>query len=309
MKIIFIVNPISGTKDKQRIIDLIPKFFDKGEYEYEIRRTERAGHAEEIARQAAEQGAIAAVAVGGDGTVNEVARGIVHTATALGIVPCGSGNGLARHLGIPMKAEGALEVLSRMDIRQCDYCKINGHPFFCTAGVGFDAQVSDTFAKAGKRGLPTYLKTTIGVGLRYQGESYEILVENDGKTERLSSTKPSGKEKRYWLITGANAAQYGNDFFIAPDASVCDGKLDVNIWTKFNKITSPLVGLRLATATIHHSRRHVRIVRCDKITIRRKSAGPIQWDGDPAQGTAEVVMECVAGGIKMVVGTPKRNKL
>lgn len=309
MKIIFIVNPISGTKDKQRIIDLIPKFFGESQFDYEIRRTERAGHAEEIAREASLQGAVVAVAVGGDGTVNEVARGIVHTDTALGIIPCGSGNGLARHLGIPMKAERAMEVLRTMDIRQCDYCKINDHPFFCTAGVGFDAQVSDTFAKAGKRGLPTYLKTTIGVGLKYKGEPYEIIVENDGKKEVFPATKPSGKEKRYWLVTGANAAQYGNDFFIAPTASVCDGKLDVNIWTVFNKLTSPLVGLRLATATIHHSRRHVSIVRCDKITIRRHAPGPIQWDGDPADGSAEVVMECVAGGIRMVVGEPKRNRL
>lgn len=301
MKVVFIVNPISGTKDKQYILDIIPKYFDKTNYEVEIKRTERAGHATELASQAAREGAVAAVAVGGDGTVNEVARGIVHTETALGIIPCGSGNGLARHIGIPMKAEGALQTLAEMNIRQCDYGKICGHPFFCTAGVGFDAEVSDTFAKAGKRGLVTYLKTTIGVGLKYKGEEYEIDVENDGKTTTIPVN-------RYWLITAGNAAQYGNDFYITPKASVCDGKLDVNVWTKFNKLTSPLVGLQLATATIDHNS-HVNILSCDKVTIHREKEGPIQWDGDPASGPKHVTLECVKNGIKMVVGNPKKNKL
>lgn len=297
-KIVFIVNPISGTKDKQHIIDIIPQYFTSDKFDIEIARTERAGHATELARKAAEEGALAAIAVGGDGTVNEVARGITHTGTALGIVPCGSGNGLARHIGIPMKAEKALEVLTRLDIRDCDYGLICGHPFFCTAGIGFDAQVSDTFAKAGKRGLVTYLKTTIGVGLKYQGEEYDIEIDDSGKTEHLHC----------WLITGANAAQYGNDFYIAPGASVVDGKLDVNIWRKFPKIISPAVGLRLHNATIDHQK-YVQIVHCDKITVRRKKAGPIQWDGDPADGPEVVTMEVVKGGLKMIVGQPKKNKL
>lgn len=294
--IVFIVNPISGTKSKQHIVDIIPDYFAEGEYT--IRYTERAGHAEEMARDAAHQGAIMAVAIGGDGTVNEVARGLVHSNTALGIIPCGSGNGLARHLGIPMKPEKALKVLKALDIRSCDYGKICGHPFFCTAGVGFDAQVSYNFAHARKRGLPTYLKTTIGVGMKYQGEAYYIEIHDHNKAE----------QKLCWLVTAANAAQYGNDFFIAPKASVCDGKLDVNIWTTFNKFTSPMVSLRLRNGTIDRNK-HVEVIRCEKITIHRKQEGPIQWDGDPADGPKDVVIEVVASGIKMVVGKPKKNKL
>lgn len=301
MKIVFIVNPISGTKGKEHIIDLIPTYFNGTPYTFEIKQTEHAGHAEQLAREAAQEGALAAVAVGGDGTVNEVARGIVHTDTALGIIPCGSGNGLARHLGIPMKAEKALKVLCEMNIQLCDYGKICGHPFFCTAGVGFDAEVSDTFAKAGKRGLITYIKTTVGVGLRYKGEEYEIEIENDGKTETL-------KNNRYWLVTAANAAQYGNDFYIAPQASVCDGKLDINIWSIFNKMTTPLVGFRLANSTIDKNT-NVQVIKCDKVTIKRQKEMPIQWDGDPAMGPKDVVMECVAKGIKMIVGKPKKNQL
>ena len=296
MKFVFIVNPISGTKGKQHIVKLLPDYFEEGSYA--IRYTERAGHAEELAREAAAQGTEVVVAVGGDGTVNEVACGLVHTATALGIVPCGSGNGLARHLGIPMRPEKALEVLRAMDIRTCDYGMICGHPFFCTAGVGFDAQVSYTFAHAGKRGLPTYLKTTIGVGMKYQGEDYTIEIHDHNKQE----------QKRCWLVTAANAAQYGNDFFIAPKASVCDGLLDVNIWTTFNKFTSPMVGLSLHNGTIDQNK-HGEVVRCKKITIHRENEGPIQWDGDPSEGPKDVVIEAVEGGIHMVVGKPRKNVL
>ncbi len=301
MKIVFIINPISGTKSKQRILDLIPSYFENSEAEYEILKTEYAGHAKELARKAANEGAEIVVAVGGDGTVNEVASGLIHTESALGIIPCGSGNGLARHLGIPMKPEGALKTLMAMDIQQCDYGTICGHPFFCTAGVGFDAEVSDTFAQAGKRGLLTYFKTTISLGLKYKGDVYEIEVTNDGKTEIIPAD-------RYWLITAGNAAQYGNDFYITPNASICDGKLDINLWTTFNKMSAPIVGVQLAKAKIDKNS-HVHIISCDKITIKRKDKGPIQWDGDPAQGPKDITIECVKSGIKMVVGKPKKNQL
>lgn len=295
-KYIFIVNPISGTHDKHHIIDLIPHYFS--DEEYEIRNTEYPGHATEIASKAAQQGAYAAVAIGGDGTVNEVAQGVMHTGTALGIIPCGSGNGLARHLGISMKPELALETLRDGEVKDCDYGKINGHPFVCTAGVGFDAEVSETFSKAGKRGLPTYLKTTIGVGIKYKGEVMDLEFD-DGEVI---------KGGRYWLVTAGNAAQYGNDFFITPDASLRDGFLDINLWKPFNKLTSPLVGFELHQRLILKNS-NVRIKRCKKVTIHREKEGPIQWDGDPSWGPKDITMEIVEGGIKMVVGTPKKNRL
>lgn len=295
-KFVFIVNPISGTHNKEKILSIIPTIFS--ENEYAVYFTERAGHATELSQQAAKDGALVVTAIGGDGTVNEVARGIVHTEAALGIVPCGSGNGLARHLGISMKPEEALHTLKECNIQTCDYGKINGHPFFCTAGVGFDAEVSDTFAKAGKRGLPTYLKTTIGVGLKYKGEEMDLEFD-DGEVI---------KDERFWLITAGNAAQYGNDFFITPDASLRDGYLDVNLWKPFNKLTSPIVGLELYEKWITKNSK-VRVKRCKKVTIHRKKEGVIQWDGDPAQGPKDLIMEIVEGGIKMVVGDPNKNRL
>lgn len=295
-KIIFIVNPISGTHDKQQILDLIPTLFD--ENCYEIVYTERAGHATEIARHAAEEGAEIVVAIGGDGTVNEVGQGLIHTETALGIVPCGSGNGLARHLGISMHPAEALKTIKEGRTEKCDYGMINKHPFFCTAGVGFDAEVSDTFAKAGKRGLPTYLKTTIGVGIKYKGEVMDLEFD-DGEVI---------KDRRYWLVTAGNAAQYGNDFFITPDASLRDGYLDINLWQPFNKITSPIVGFELHQRMIVRNH-NVRIKRCKKVTIHRQKDGAIQWDGDPAWSQKDITIEIVEGGIKMVIGSPSKNRL
>lgn len=296
-KIVFIVNPTSGTKSKQHILDLIPTIFEPNEWSVEVKNTEYAGHAETLSKEAAENGAMAVVAVGGDGTVNEVARGLIKTDTALGIVPCGSGNGLARHLGIPMNPKKALKTLVKTDIRTCDYGLVNGHPFFCTAGTGFDALVSDTFAHAGKRGLSTYVKTTLKVGLSYKGERYDVEIENDGQTQKLGS-------QRYWLITAGNAAQYGNDFYITPGASLCDGKLNVNLWKSFNIHTHPLISSRLVLKNIGKSR-FVDILACDKITIHRQAEGPIHWDGDPAEGPKDITIEIVKSGIKMIAGKDK----
>ena len=156
-EIVFIVNPISGTHSKEFILHQIEKRLDHSLYNYTIRKTEYAGHAIEIARQAAEEKKDIVVAIGGDGTINEIGRSLIHTDTAMGIIPCGSGNGLARHLHIPLEARGAIDVLNQGYIKTIDYGTIDSRPFFCTCGVGFDAFVSLKFADSGKRGLLTYL--------------------------------------------------------------------------------------------------------------------------------------------------------
>lgn len=160
-RLLFIINPISGTSRKGKIIKAIERRIDAQRFSVEFRYTEYAGHAVEIARQAAEDGVDIVVAVGGDGTVNEVARSLVHTNTALAIVPSGSGNGLARHLLIPMDIEKALDIINANVVTELDYGLINDKPFFCTCGVGFDAFISLKFAEAGSRGLKTYLEKTL----------------------------------------------------------------------------------------------------------------------------------------------------
>ena len=163
---------------KKDIPYLIEELLDKEQFDYSIRKTEYAGHAYEIAKESKEQGIDIVVAVGGDGTVNEVGRALVHSNTALGIIPTGSGNGLARHLLIPMKIKGAIQVLNDCEITDLDYGIINEHPFFCTCGVGFDAFISEKFAEAGKRGPITYLENILKEGLKYKPETYEIEAEN-----------------------------------------------------------------------------------------------------------------------------------
>ena len=157
-KIIFILNPISGTVSKAGIPGLIEERLDKEKFDCRIAETKYAGHATELAQQAARQGIDIVVAVGGDGTVNEVGRALVNTKTAMGILPCGSGNGLARHLNLPMNLKKCIDILNDCDIHTLDYGLINRHPFFCTCGMGFDAFISMKFAEAGKRGPITYMQ-------------------------------------------------------------------------------------------------------------------------------------------------------
>ena len=184
-RIIFIVNPISGTDSKEHIPEQIAEVMDEEHFDSEVRFTEYRGHAAELAREAAKEGVDVVVAVGGDGTVNEVARSLVHTDTALGIIPCGSGNGLARHLCIPLNVTKALELINTCQIEAFDYGVINGLPFFCTCGMGFDAFISLKFAEAGKRGPITYVENVLKEGLKYKPETYEIV--DDTGTSRYKA--------------------------------------------------------------------------------------------------------------------------
>ena len=194
-RITFIVNPISGVLDNRQIMEGVGRRLDKEAYEARVIYTERAGHAVELAAREAAQGTYAVVAVGGDGTINEIARSLVHTSTALGIIPCGSGNGLARHLQIPLDPRRAIGILNEGHVETIDYGILNGTPFFCTCGVGFDAFVSLQFSKAGRRGPLTYLEKTLFDSLKYRPQTYEL--EMDGYTAR----------QKAFLIACGNASQ------------------------------------------------------------------------------------------------------
>ena len=260
---------------------------DKERFECKVCITEYAGHAAELAKACAAQGDDIVVAVGGDGTVNEVARSLVHTKTALGIIPCGSGNGLARHLCIPMDIRKALDIINQAQIVDFDYGVINDLPFFCTCGMGFDAFISLKFAEAGKRGPITYVENVLKEGLKYKPETYEIIDDN-GTTKYKA-----------FLIACANASQYGNNAYIAPGATMKDGKMDVIIMEPFDALEAPQIAADLFMKTLGNNSK-IKTFRTRKLTIHRQSPGAIHYDGDPIMTNSDIEVHIEHLGIRIV---------
>ena len=289
-KAVFVINLISGTSDKAAIPGLIDQYLDKTKFEYEIAITQYAGHASEIATKAKDDGVDVVVAVGGDGTVNEVARAIVHSNTALGIIPCGSGNGLARHLLLPLNVRKAIDVINRNEVRQLDYGIINDYPFFCTCGMGFDAFVSMKFAEAGKRGPITYVENVLREGLKYKPETYTI--EDDNGTLQYKA----------FLISCANASQYGNNAYIAPQASMSDGLMDVIIMEQFDVFEAPQISIEMFSKTLDKNSK-IKTFRTRHLHIHRDKPGVIHYDGDPVMTGADIDIELKPKGINIIVNT------
>ncbi len=288
LQITFIINPISGTQKKDKIPELIDHIIDKTKFQSKIVFTEYAGHGALIAKECAKENVDICVAVGGDGTVNEIARALVHSNTALGIIPCGSGNGLARHLCIPMNVRGALEIINNAQIDAFDYGIVNQQPFFCTCGMGFDAFISFKFAEAGKRGLVTYVENVLKEGLIYKPETY--TVEDESGTYSYKA----------FLIACANAAQYGNNAYIAPGASMKDGLMDVTIMEPFDVLDAPKIAMDLFAKTLNSNSR-IKTFKAKRIHIHRNSPGAIHFDGDPMMTDPDVDIEIVPLGLRAVV--------
>ncbi len=263
-KIVFIVNPVSGGKSKQKIVQLIDKHLRQDLFEARIVYTERAQHATELALTAEEK---YIVAVGGDGTINEVAQALIGTDKVLGLIPWGSGNGLARHLGMPLKIEKALQLINERRTALIDTCLVNNQPFLCTSGVGFDAYVSALFAKAGTRGFSTYVKSTLQAFWNFQPERYYL------KTEEQEL------ELDAFSVTFANASQYGNNAFIAPKANIQDGWIDVCLIKPFPKWQMPAIGLGLFTKGLPQTP-YYQTFRSKKIVLERKTSGASHLDGE-----------------------------
>lgn len=286
--IVFITNPISGTISKAGIPELVEVHLDHARFSYEFVSTQYAGHATLLAQEAAARGADIVCAIGGDGTVNEVGRGLLGTETAMAILPCGSGNGLARHLMLPMDLKRCLDIINLDTVETLDSGVINGHPFFCTCGMGFDAFISMKFAEAGKRGLMTYVEQMLREGLSYKPETYEIEDEMGSKTYKA------------FLISAANASQYGNNAYIAPHASMSDGLLDVIIMQPFSLIEAPQVTLEMLNKTIDKNV-NIRTFKARHVHIHRSKPGLIHYDGDPLMSDADVEIEVKPKSIRVVV--------
>lgn len=255
-KVCFILNPASGTNRGHDVPAQLARYAAAAGAEFEVVLTERAGHAVELARQAAGRGFRTVAAVGGDGTVNEVARGLLGTAAALGIVARGSGNGLARHLRLPLDLPAAVRrACQPTAFQRIDVGCINGREFFCTAGLGFDAHVSKMFAQAGTRGLSTYVKVALREYRRYRPTPMQLTLH----TAQVFDTS-------CYVLAFANAAQYGNNAYIAPRADIQDGLLDLCLIDGLSLPRAVRVGLGLALGTlptsggaVYHTSHHVRV--------------------------------------------------
>ncbi len=295
-KMLFIINPISGTASKGGIPAAIDKYLDKDRFDYTIQETDHPGHATELATKAAEEGVDVVVAIGGDGTVNEIGCALAHTKTAMGIIPCGSGNGLARHLMIPLDTRRSIEILNECEVHDLDYGIINGHPFFCTCGMGFDAFVSMKFAEAGKRGPITYVQKVLEEGVKYKPETYEIQDEEGTESYKA------------FLISCANASQYGNNAYIAPQASMRDGLMDVVIMEPFDVLEAPQIAIDMFSKTLDKNSK-IKTFRSRHLIIHRSKEGVIHYDGDPVMTGADIDIRIVPQGIPVVVNANANKEL
>ena len=293
---IFIINPIAGTRQKEVIVDSIKQVFVEGEYEALF--TEYPGHAFELAVQKIHEGFHNIVAVGGDGTVNEVASALIGFPCKLGIIPAGSGNGLARHLHIPVQVSAALAVIRRHKVQVIDAGKVNGRYFFCTCGTGFDASVGKKFADHSKRGMASYIRATIHQYISYSPKMYILNTEH--KKVKLKA----------FLVTFANSGQYGNNAYIAPNAIIDDGLLDLCILRPFPKASTLELGLRLFFKNIDQSP-YLELMRVKKATLKRKGRRKIiiHLDGEPVTLKKKLKVRVVPHAVQvMVPAVPRRNR-
>ena len=292
-KVTFIVNPISGGKDKSNVLAAIGKYMDLSVCRYDVRQTFRAGEAEELARASKSD---IVVAVGGDGTVSEVAKGLIGTRKAMGIIPCGSGDGLALHLGISREPSKAVKVINEAVQSTIDVASINGKPFFVTAGVGLDALVSWDFASSKKRGLPTYIQTALQDWITKNPERYIVECGHNS----WSGTAV--------FVTVGNANQWGNEAKITPLASLTDGLLDVTIVEPFDALEIPDLAVRLMTgkADTHH---RVHTMRGTSVHIHRDLPGPAHADGDPFQAGEDLLFDVTPAALNVIIPRSKLGNI
>ncbi|NIA20344.1 MAG: YegS/Rv2252/BmrU family lipid kinase [Xanthomonadaceae bacterium] len=294
---VFIVNPIAGNRKYKDIEKKILSYFTATDIEPLICLSEYAGHAEILCRQLVEQPVPPAtiVAVGGDGTVNDLANGIGLSRVPLGIIPHGSGNGFARHLGIPMNVERALEVLRQGFSVSVDMVRIGEKYSLNVSGVGFDALVAWKFQHSKARGLSSYARIALGEFFRYQPETY--VVSADGKKSRYKA----------FLISLANSSQFGNNFLISPEASVCDGYLDLCILHPFSRWTILGFLVKLLCKKIDSSP-YLEIIKAKKVCIQQP--GEI-WhlDGEAMSGGSELQVEVVERALSVIIPESRQNHI
>ncbi|MFT6335597.1 MAG: diacylglycerol kinase (ATP) [Saprospiraceae bacterium] len=287
-KIVFIINPFSGTSPKVSAPELIAKRIDSSKYNHSIAFTEYAGHAISLSKEAVENGADIVVAVGGDGSVNEVAQSLVGTNACLGLLPGGSGNGFAMHLGLGRNQEKAIEYLNTGKEIWIDTCKVNDRFFANVAGIGFDARIAFMTKKNKKRGFLPYFSTSIKESNKFKPASLKIKLD-----DRLI-------EGEYAAAVVANASMYGYHFTIAPEASLQDGIMNIMLIKKSPLYKYFLTSYRFLNRSLHLSK-ITETYQGKELTISLNEKDYLHVDGEGYESELELVFKINPKSLKVMV--------
>lgn len=286
-RIAFIINPNSGSNRSKNRVDFVRSLLP-AEADCTIIEWKKVEDRDQIFATVLSGNFDIAVAVGGDGTVSQLAHALCGTSTALGILPFGSGNGLARHIGVPMNSAAAMQLIANGETAVIDRGIINNVSFFCTAGTGFDARIGKLFATSKQRGFWTYARITLRELSNYKPETCTLVI--DGVAHRVNA----------FLITVANAGQYGNNAWISPEAKLNDGLLNVTVLKPFRWWQVVGIAGRMFGKSLHRSKT-VEVYSGKKITILRSNAGPAHHDGEPAEFAAELSAHVEPAALKVIV--------
>jgi diacylglycerol kinase (ATP) len=291
-KILFIVNPKSGTQNKICLEEVIAERINHNRISFVIQNTKYRKHAIALAKEAVLNKFDAVIAVGGDGTINEVSQGIFGSNTALGIIPNGSGNGLAHYLKIPMNVRDAMDVINSFCIIPIDSAVLNNNIFVSVAGLGFDAMVAHNFSKSKERGFLSYFRIIFRKYFKYKPKNYRLIF--------------NGKEiqRKAMMITCANSNQYGFNTVISPTAKINDGLIDVCIIEKIPVVETPLLSILLFLKKIDSSK-HIEIIKTSEITIIQTKKRPAHVDGDPIVSGKKINIRVNKKSLNVIV--PKKT--
>ena len=288
-RILFIVNPISGHHRKENFPAFVREIIDKSQFECEIVFTERCGHARELAQQGVSENFDVVAAVGGDGTINEIAQSLIGTSVAMALIPYGSGNGLARCLHLPLRPQNALRVLNNSRVITMDTASVNDVPFVSIAGIGLDAQTAFDFSNDPRRGFISYAKYALENYIHFEPQKY-VMTFDDTMTVECSPL----------LISFANSNQFGYNAVIAPHADLCDGLLDACVLNRPPIGIAPLVASQMMLEKLSHSK-YFTDFKAEKIMVKRTKDAVVNIDGEPMMFPKDLVIKVHPHSLNVVV--------
>jgi diacylglycerol kinase (ATP) len=287
-KVLFIINSLLQKRSGIDLPQIISRYLDKNKFEYGICFSEFPGHATELAVLNKDKYDIL-ITAGGDGTVNEVGKVLAGSDIIFGIIPVGSGNGLARTMKIPLSASRSIQIINTCKISHLDMGLVNGIPFFNMAGVGFDASVAHRYNKKKNRGFLSYLRSVTEIFFHYKASWYDVIYESQVHTIKA------------FLISFANSSQWGYNAHICPAANPSDGLLGITIMRSFPKIITPVLAWQLFTKKLSNSR-YVQVFMTKQIEVRLPGEMVGHIDGDPVLFHDHIQVEVVHNAINIISG-------